>query len=210
MNCSKLVLLFVVTASCVLNGSVKAHAQSASSASLLGLHIADFRLQGVDGNTYSLSSFDSARGCIVVFSCNHCPFAKLYTGRLNALAARFAPLHVPLLVINPMDTTMYEEEGLANMLIRAREAHFKFPYLIDPSQAVARSFRAKHTPQAFVVWKENNRWVVRYAGAIDDNGEHPELAQAFVANAVESLLESKTPTVQHSASLGCRIIYRKP
>lgn len=171
--------------------------------------MSDFQLKAVDAKEYSLNADPDARGYIIVFSCNHCPFAKLYTERLNTLHRRFAAKHVPLLVINPMDTTMYEEEGLANMIARAREAHFEFPYLIDPSQSVARSFHAQHTPQAYVIWKENGAWVIRYAGAIDNNGEHPELATPFVADAVEALLANRKPAQHHTQSLGCRITYRK-
>lgn len=184
-------------------------AQQANKAKLAGMHVEDFQLLGVDGELHSLGSDTSARGFIIVFSCNHCPFAKLYTERLNALHKRFASQQVPLLVINPMDTVMYEEEGLLNMQKRAVAEHFDFPYLIDPLQDVARRFKARHTPQAYVVWRQQSKWVIRYAGAIDDNGEHPELATSFVAKAVVALLANQEPPTTESLSLGCRINYRQ-
>ena len=108
-----------------------------------------------------------------------------------------------------MDTLMYEEEGMHNMQERAKQAHFLFPYLIDASQSVARNFGARHTPQAYVVWKQDGTWVVRYAGAIDDNGEHPEIATNFIGQAVDALLSNQEPARKESLTLGCRITYRK-
>ncbi len=184
-------------------------AQQGNKAKLVGMHVEDFQLLGVDGQVHSLGSDTSARGFIIVFSCNHCPFAKLYTKRLNALHKRFAAQQVPLLVINPMDTVMYEEEGLLNMQKRAETEHFEFPYLIDPSQDVARNFGARHTPQAYVVWKQSKQWVIQYAGAIDDNGEHPELATDYIGQVVDALLHNQEPLRKESLTLGCRITYRK-
>lgn len=171
--------------------------------------IKDFSLRDQNGFEVSLASFPDAKGFIIVFSCNHCPFAKLYTARLNELASRFSKQGVPLLVINPMDTVMYEEEGFNNMRIRAEKEHFAFSYLLDATQSVARDFQAKHTPQAYVIWKDNDRWVVRYSGAIDSNGEHPELATPFVVQAVEALLHGEQPKVNSTTTLGCRIQYRR-
>ena len=131
--------------------------------------IVDFKLKNVDGNFVSLSSFPDAKGFIIVFTCNHCPFAKLYPPRLNDLNNKFKPLGVPLIAISSTDTMMYEEDTYPNMVTKANEEHFKFTYLFDEMQEVAKNFKAQKTPHAFVIWKENEKWVVKYNGAIDDN-----------------------------------------
>lgn len=174
-----------------------------------GQEIHNFRLPNTSGGFTSLADYRDARGFIIVFTCNHCPFAKLYTARLNALSHIFGRLRVPLLAINPMDTTLYGEESMASMRERAHAAGFDFPYLQDAAQVVGKDFHAAHTPAAYVIWKEGEKWTIRYSGAIDDNGQHPEQATPFVANAVSELLSGKAVTQPETVSLGCAINYRK-
>ncbi|MDI9319549.1 MAG: thioredoxin family protein [Phycisphaerales bacterium] len=175
--------------------------------SMLGKTVPDFGLPNVDGQMCSLSS--NAKGYIVVFTCNHCPFAKLYPKRLNDLNSKYAPLGVPLVAINSMDTIVYEDERFDLMQAKAKEWEFTFPYLQDAAQTVGKSFAANHTPHAFVIWRANNAWVVEYAGAIDDNGDEPEKANSFLAKAVDELLTGKKPSMPETSSFGCRIFYRK-
>jgi len=172
--------------------------------------INDFTLKNVNGRYVSLKNYPDAKGFIVVFTCNHCPFAKLYYGRLNELDKKYKALHVPLLAINSADTVSYEEDTYNNMAELSRQEHFSFPYLYDAMQQVAKNFAAQKTPHAFVIWKEDGKWVVKYNGAIDDNGAHPELAKAhYIANAVDDLLNGKEVTVKETKSIGCRINFRK-
>ena len=171
--------------------------------------ISDFTLQNVDGHFVSTTDYPDAKGFAVVFTCNHCPFAKLYTDRFNNLHKKYAPLGVPLLAINSMDSLVYEEESFVLMQEHARDAGFQFPYLHDASQAVGKAFGAKHTPHAFVIWKQNGHFVVKYAGAIDDNGEEPEKATPFIAQAIDDLLAGKAVTLPETESFGCRIFFRK-
>ncbi len=174
-----------------------------------GRVVEDFALQNTDGSMVSTKDYKDAKGFMVVFTCLHCPFAKLYHNRLLALQARYAPQRVPLLLINASDTIMFADENLKNMARLAREKKYTFPYLFDPSQQVARSFAAEKTPHAFVIWKESKGWRVHYSGAIDDNGAHPELVkQPYVANAVEELLAGKPVSVPQGHSIGCAIHYR--
>ncbi len=172
--------------------------------------IVDFKLKNVDGNFVSLSSFPDAKGFIIVFTCNHCPFAKLYPPRLNDLNNKFKPLGVPLIAISSTDTMMYEEDTYPNMVTKANEEHFKFPYLFDELQEVAKNFKAQKTPHAFVIWKENEKWVVKYNGAIDDNGMEPEkVTESFVSNAVNELLANQPVKTAETKSIGCQIAFRR-
>jgi len=177
--------------------------------SMIGKEVPAFTLPDCKGSKLSINNYKNAKGFIIVFTCNHCPFAKLYTKRFNELNKKYKPLGVPILAINPMDSLVYEDENARGMKVWAASQHFNFPYLQDGSQTVARSFYALHTPQAFVIWKENNKWIVRYSGAIDNNGQHPEIAKPYVANAVEALLNHKAPAEPENLSFGCAIHYRQ-
>ncbi|MFY7734299.1 MAG: thioredoxin family protein [Bacteroidia bacterium] len=170
----------------------------------------DFSLMNVDGNKVSLANYKDAKGFIIVFTCNHCPFAKLYPPRLNELNNKYKPLGVPLIAISSTDTMMYEEDTYPNMVTKAKEEQFNFPYLFDEMQEVAKNFKAQKTPHAFVIWKENNNWVVKYNGAIDDNGMEPkQVSQQYVANAVNALLNGKPILTKETKSIGCQIAFRK-
>ncbi|MCX6199104.1 MAG: thioredoxin family protein [Bacteroidetes bacterium] len=172
--------------------------------------VKDFSLQNVDGKIISTKDYKDAKGFVVIFTCIHCPFAKLYHERLNQLHAKYSKLHIPLLLINSSDTIMFANESLANMAKVAKEMKYSFPYLFDPSQTVAKDFKAEKTPHAFVIWKENKQWIIKYSGAIDDNGAHPELVKStYIANALDELLAGKPVTVSCGYSIGCAIHYRK-
>jgi peroxiredoxin len=182
---------------------------SARKLSLIGNEINDFQLKNTDGRIVSLSSYPKAKGFMIVFTCNHCPFAKLYTERFNQLNLKYKDLQVPLLAINSMDTFVYEEESYELMCQKAKEENYNFPYLYDAMQNVGKNFHAEHTPHAFVIWKEADRWIIRYSGSVDDNGEHPELAHSTMKNAVDDLLVNRSVAIPETASFGCAIFYRK-
>ena len=172
--------------------------------------IVDFKLKNVDGKMVSLNDFPTAKGFIIVFTCNHCPFAKLYPPRLNDLNNKFKPLGVPLIAISSTDTMMYEEDTYPNMVTKSKEEHFNFPYLFDELQVVAKNFKAQKTPHAYVIWKENNQWVVKYNGAIDDNGMEPEkVTETYVSNAVNELLTNQPIKTSETKSIGCQIAFRR-
>jgi peroxiredoxin len=177
--------------------------------SMLGKEVSNFKLKNVDGKIISLNEYKNAKGFAIMFTCNHCPFAKLYSKRMNQLNKKYAALGVPLLAINSMDTLLYEEETFDQMQLKAKNNQFSFPYLFDETQSVGKQFNAEHTPQVFVIWKENNKWIIKYSGAFDDNGEHPEKAKPFVANAIDDLLRNKQVKNPETQSFGCRIYYRK-
>ncbi len=172
--------------------------------------ILDFSLKNIDGKMISLANYKDAKGFIIVFTCNHCPFAKLYPPRLNALNKKYDSLGVPLIAISSTDTMMYEEDTYPNMVTKAINEQFSFPYLFDEMQSVAKNFKAQKTPHAYVIWKENNQWVVKYNGAIDDNGmETDKVTESYVANAVDALLANKKITTTETKSIGCQIAFRK-
>jgi peroxiredoxin len=172
--------------------------------------IEDFALKNTDGNIISLKDFPDAKGFIIIFTSNGCPFAKLYPQRMNDLNNKYAPAGVPLIAINSSDTLQFEENSFTQMVQIAKNGSFNFAYLSDADQIAAKNFNAKKTPQAFVIWKENNNWIVKYSGAIDDNGAEPQKVQnKFVENAVDELLKGEEVKVKETKSIGCSIIYKK-
>ena len=157
----------------------------------------------------SIESYPNAKGFILVFTCNHCPFAKLYSKKLNELHEKYEALGVPLLAINPMDTLVYEEEIFELMQEKAKIDKFSFPYLQDNMQLVGKNFNAKNTPEVFVIWKENGNWILKYRGAIVDNGENKERNITYIDEAVDALLLNKQVVTPETPSFGCKIYYRK-
>jgi len=147
---------------------------------------------------------------MIVFTSNHCPFAKLYPQRLNALNAKYKSLGVPFIAISSTDTVSYEEDTYEMMVAKAAKEHFNFPYLYDGAQTVAKDFAAQRTPHAFFIWRENGSWIIKYQGAIDDNGAHPELVEKhYLSDAVDELLAGKELSIKETRSVGCQIYFRK-
>lgn len=169
----------------------------------------DFSLRNIDGNYISLKDNVKAKGYIVIFTCNHCPFAKLYPSRINNLQQKYLLRDVPVIAINSMDSVIYEDEKFDLMQKKAKEYNYQFPYLQDVSQEVAKNFGAINTPQAFVIWRVGNSWVIKYKGAIDDNGENESLATNYIVKAVDELLTGATVSNPLTESFGCKIFYRK-
>jgi peroxiredoxin len=169
----------------------------------------DFSLKNVNGNFFSLKDYRNAKGFIIVFTCNHCPFAKLYPKRLNKLNKKYHHKGFPLLAISSTDTILYAEDTYDNMVIKANKEKFTFPYLYDSAQSVAKLYKAERTPQAFVIFKENNNWVIKYNGAIDDNGAEPKKVKVdYVSDAVDALLKNQKVLITETKSIGCKIMFR--
>ncbi len=170
----------------------------------------DFSLLNVDGKMVSMASYKKAKGFIIVFTCNHCPFAKLYQERLNNMNKEYAPKGFPVMAVSSNDAIAVPEDNYEEMQKRAKEKKYSFPYLFDRTQEVARAFGAGKTPHAYVVFKENGKWVLKYSGAIDDNGAEPNKAKnKFVIDAVEALLHNRPVAVTTTKSVGCGIKWRE-
>lgn len=177
-----------------------------------GAEITDFKLRNIDGKTVSLSGMQDAKGYIVVFTCNHCPYAKAYEDRIIALHKKFAPEGYPVVAINSNDPKAEPQDSYANMKVRAEQKKFPFVYLFDENQDVAKRFGAVRTPHVFLVQKDlnTNKMIVRYVGAIDDNWEDAKATkQQYVADAIESLNAGTPVAVQETKAIGCTIKWKK-
>lgn len=171
---------------------------------------ADFSLLNIDGKNLGMASRSDVKGYIVVFTCNHCPYSVAYEDRIIELHNTFAPKGYPVVAINPNDTNIVPDDSYANMIKRAAEKKFPFPYLYDPTQQTAKAFGATRTPHVFVVEKQSKGHVVRYIGAIDDNAESAEQAKKhYVADAVNALLSGAAPSPDNVKAVGCGIKWTK-
>ena len=172
----------------------------------LGTSAYDFLLDGIDGKTHSLESYSEKEIIVIIFMCNHCPYVKAVLKRIIALQNEFIDRGVQFIGINSNDATRYPDDSLENMKIIAKENDFSFPYLIDPSQEVAKSYDAVCTPDLYVYGK--NRKLV-YRGRIDDNWEDSEkVTQQDLKLALENILSQEVITSKQIPSMGCSIKWK--
>lgn len=175
----------------------------------IGATVADFKLQNVNGNSVSLSDYKDKKGVIVVFTTNHCPFAKAYEERIIGLDKKYAIQGFPVLAINSNDASDYEEDSFENMKKRANEKGYSFPYLQDASQSVARTFGATRTPHLFVLRNDGGKFTVQYIGTIDDNYQDPaSVTKRYVEDAVNNILLGKPVVVTQTKAVGCAISWK--
>ena len=166
----------------------------------------DFKLENIDGNFISFSNFSEAKGFILIFTCNTCPYAVAYEDRIEALNKKYAPMGYPVVAVMPNNTTIKPGDSLEAMKKRAIEKGFTFPYLIDRKQSIFPQYGATKTPHVFILQKSNTKNIIRYIGAIDDNYKSASMVKVkYVENAVEELLIGKEVTVAKTKAIGCSI-----
>ena len=170
----------------------------------------DFRLKNVDGNMVSLADYKDAKGYIVIFDCNTCPYSKAYNERIIALNKKYASLGFPVLAINANDPGLSPGDSFDAMKSQAKRKNYDFPYLVDETQDVARTYGATNTPHVFVLDKvDQSTLKVAYIGAIDDNSRNASaVTKKYVEDAVDALLESKSIPVTKTKAIGCTIKWK--
>jgi peroxiredoxin len=166
----------------------------------------DFKLENIDGNFVSLSDFKQAKGFIVVFTCNTCPYAVAYEDRIEALNKEYAPKGYPVIAIMPNNVQSKPGDSMTAMQKRAKEKGFTFPYLIDADQSIYPQYGATKTPHVYILESTDKGPVVQYIGAIDDNYKDAALVKIkYVQNAVDALLEGVTFETHKTKAIGCSI-----
>ncbi|NKI33407.1 thioredoxin family protein [Croceivirga thetidis] len=172
----------------------------------IGDKAADFNLKNIDGKMVSLSDFEDAKGFLVIFTCNTCPYAVKYEDRIIALDEKYKNKGVPVVAIMPNDTSIKPGDSFDNMKKRAEEKGFTFPYLIDEKQEVFPEYGATRTPHVYLLQKTNEGNFVRYIGAIDDNyQDEAQVEIKFVENAVDAMLAGEPIQVTTTKAIGCSI-----
>jgi peroxiredoxin len=178
----------------------------------VGDKAADFKLKNVDGKLVSLADNKTAKGYIVVFTCNTCPYAQAYESRIIALHQKYASQGYPVVAINPNDPAAAPGDSFAAMQTKAKSKKYPFPYLLDETQQVAQLYGATRTPHLYVLTRQGtgNEFKVSYIGAIDDNSEDAKLVKTkYVENAMTEILAGKPATTSSTKAIGCSIKWRK-
>jgi len=166
----------------------------------------DFALENVDGKMVSLADYPDAKGYIVVFTCNTCPYSVANEDRINALDKKYKSKGYPVIAINPNDPAAVSDESMEKMKVRASEKGFTFPYLLDVGQKVYPKYGATKTPHVYILKKSKGKNIVRYIGAIDDSSRNPDnVSEKFVENAVDALLTGKKVSKTYTRAIGCSI-----
>ena len=166
----------------------------------------DFSLKNIDGNMVSMADYKEAKGFIIIFTCNHCPYSVAYEDRIIELDKKFKPKGYPVIAINPNNPNSYPEDSFDNMKIRYKAKGFTFPYLLDDGQDIYPQYGATKTPHVYIVEKTKKGNLIRYIGAIDNNYKDSSAAdEKYVEDAVYALLKGEKVTVQVTKAIGCSI-----
>ena len=176
----------------------------------VGDAVSDFKLKNVDGKMVSLSDYGSSKGAIVFFDCNTCPYSKAYNDRIIALNTKYAAAGFPVIAINPNNAEASPGDSYEKMISLAKEKHYTFPYLYDPTQQTTKTFGASNTPHAFVLKNEDGAFKVSYMGAIDNNVRDASTAEKkYIEEAVDALLAGGAVATPKTKAIGCGIKWKK-
>jgi len=176
------------------------------SALRIGETVPDFRdLLGTDGKSYSLASFAGVPTLVLIVSCNHCPYVQAYEDRMIAIQRDYKNRGVGFVAVNSNYDKDYPEDSYENMVKRAKEKNFNFPYIRDETQSLAKALSAVCTPEVFVF--DKNRRLV-YHGRIDDNRDPAKVTKHDLRNALDAIAAGKVPPVAETRPFGCSVKWR--
>ncbi|MDX2303118.1 MAG: thioredoxin family protein [Microscillaceae bacterium] len=201
---------FVLIFSLLIGITVLMNAEFKTNGYKVGDKIADFSLKNtVDDKMVSLAGYKKAKGFIVVFTCNHCPFAQMWESRIMQLDKDFAAKGYPVIAISSNDPTDHPDDAPGKMTKRAQEKGYTFPYLYDETQTVAKAFGATKTPHVYVISKKGTDMIVEFIGAVDDNArDEKSVSKTYTADAVNALLSGKEIKVKEVPAVGCSIKFK--
>ncbi len=162
-------------------------------------------LTGCDDKPHSLKDLDNREVIVLVFTCNSCPYAVDYEERINRLAMKYQTTDSQVAVV-AINVNRIEADLLPAMKERARDRDFKFPYLYDETQEIAKSYGAGRTPEFFVI--DQKRQIV-YMGAMDDSTKEAGVKRHYVEEAIEATLAGKAVSVPETPPVGCAIRFAR-
>jgi len=164
------------------------------------------KLKNVDNKMLSFDDYPNAKGFIMVFMSNSCPYSKAYEARIQAMNKRYTVLQYPLIAINANNPEISPENSFANMQAYAKQQGFAFPYLCDEKQEIADKYGARSTPQVFVITKRGDQYTIEYTGAIDNDTQNNKADKInYLDNAMTALLNNTKPAVTQTKAIGCSI-----
>ena len=195
----KIILLVMLAFSAFLSQAQNATLKAGDTAP-------DFKLKNVDGKEVSFASFPKAKGYIVVFTCNTCPYAIGYEQRIIDLDNKFRPQGYPVIAINPNDPEASTADTFDKMRELAKNKKYPFPYLFDAGQKVTDQYGAKRTPHLFIVSKTAKGNVVEYVGAIDNDPEGNNTQKTkYAEDVIAALKSNQKPAITQTKEIGCTV-----
>jgi peroxiredoxin len=169
-----------------------------------------FKLKSIDGQVISFENYPEAKGFVMIFISNTCPYSKAYEQRIIDIDKKFSPLQFPVIAINSNDPDVSPGDSFGKMKERAKLKHYSFPYLCDDNQLVADLYGARSTPQVFIVSKKGDGYKIEYTGAIDNDTQNKNpLKVNYTADALNALLNNNKPAINSTKALGCSISRKK-
>jgi peroxiredoxin len=173
----------------------------------LGTYAPPFDLPDYRGKHYALSDFKSAKGLVVAFICNHCPYVRHIRGEFTRFAREYQAQGLAVIAIASNDADTYPEDGPAGMQQEAESAAYTFPYLFDESQSVAKAYHAACTPDFYLF---DARQRLFYRGRFDASTpkNHQPVTGADMRAAADALLAGKPAPVEQIPSMGCNIKWK--
>jgi len=165
----------------------------------------DTKMKSVDGKEVTIAGVAGKNGTLVVFTCNHCPFAKAWEKRISELGAAAGKEGIGVIAINSNDPASYAEDSYENMQKHAKDAGFTFPYVVDATSEVAVAFGASKTPEVYLFDKDGK---LVYHGAVDDNRDAPKVTQNYLKNAITAVAAGKPIATSETKAVGCGIKFR--
>ena len=170
----------------------------------LGTTAPAFSLSNVDGKIVSLADFASAKGLLVIFMCNHCPFVKHLRSALAEFGRECQARGVAVVAVSSNDVTSHPDDSPAKMVEEHRSARYSFPYLYDSTQEVAKAYKAACTPDFYLF--DSDQALV-YRGQFDSsrpsNGQ--PVTGADLRSAIDALLTGQSALQTQRPSIGCNI-----
>jgi peroxiredoxin len=164
-----------------------------------------FALPGTDGRSHAVTDYADANVLVLIQTCNHCPYAQAWEGRINAIASDYASRGVRVVAISSNDATSHPEDSFPEMVARAAAQGYVFDYLYDEDQSVARALGAERTPEVFVY--DAGRALV-YHGAVDDSRDSEAVSSHYLRDALDAVLAGETPAPSKTPAVGCTVKWR--
>jgi len=169
----------------------------------IGIQFENFNLEDTEGNRVDCNESYGKNGCIIIFTCNHCPYAIAVWSRLIAIAEWAKSQEINTLAINPNINPHYPEDNVENMKDLVKKRNLPFPYLIDINQEVAKKYKAQCTPDIYYISGERKLF---YHGRLDDDWQNEKkVTHESLKEAIQLYLDKKEAPKDQKPSMGCSI-----
>ncbi len=171
----------------------------------IGSPAPEFNLFGIDYKYHSLDMYRNSKAVVLIFTCNHCPVSVAYEDELVKIASEYQPRNIQFIAFNTNPVDKVAADGFPQMIERAKEKNFPFPYLYDETQMVSEAYGARRTPHIYVLGEiENGIRRIIYNGTVDSRHNAPY----YLRDALDAILAGEEIAVKETEARGCTVKYR--